>query len=325
MKYELIETNKSDFTVVKLCRVFQVKESGFYRWRNRKRTPRQVEDEILLDRIRDAHKQSKETYGPVRILKVMKNNDVLCSIGRTRRLMRENGLYSISKKKFIHYNDANMDKKFSENILNRDFESFLPNEVWCGDFTYVKAVDGWVYLSVVMDLFNREIIGYALSKKANSQLTIHAMADALMNRKPQSKIMFHSDRGSQYSSKAFTRYLDEHNISSSMSRRGSPYDNACSESFFATLKKEWTHHREYKNIEHLRQSLFEYIDLFYNRKRLHSHLDYLSPIENYKRHRGINNAKEFEFCIYSPILDSTKRRPFHLTMTRKNVLHFEQG
>jgi putative transposase len=298
MKYELIETNKSDFTVVKLCRVFQVKVSGYYRWRNKKRTPRQVEDEILIDKIRDIHKQSKETYGPVRIQKEMKKNDVLCSIGRTRRLMRENGLYSISKKKFIHYNDINMDKKFSENILNREFESLLPNEVWCGDITYVKAVDGWVYLAVVMDLFNREIIGYALSKKANSQLTIHAMADALMNRKPQSKIMFHSDRGSQYSSKAFTRYLDDHNIFSSMSRRGSPYDNACSESFFATLKKEWTHHRKYKNIEHLRQSLFEYIDLFYNRKRLHSHLDYLSPIEYYKRHRGINNAKEFEFCMY---------------------------
>ena len=217
MKYEFMEEYRSEFTVVRMCKAFRDKESGYYRWRNKKKTARQTEDESLTKVIKEIHQESKETYGPVRILKVMKNNDVLCSIGRTRRLMRENGLYSISKKKFIHYNDANMDKKFSENILNRDFVSFLPNEVWCGDITYVKAVDGWVYLSVVMDLFNREIIGYALSKKANSQLTIHAMADALMNRKPQSKIMFHSDRGSQYSSKAFTRYLDEHNISSSMS------------------------------------------------------------------------------------------------------------
>ncbi|HAM62511.1 MAG: hypothetical protein A2Y20_01775 [Firmicutes bacterium GWF2_51_9] len=285
MKYEFIETYRNDFSVVRMCSAFRVRESGYYRWRKKKKTARQEEDEKMLERIRRIHKESLEIYGPKRVQDTLKVEGVPCSISRIRRLMRENGLYSISRKRFNPYPKEDIETRYSENDLDRDFDVEEPNAVWCGDITYIKTIEGWVYLAMVLDLFNREVIGYAMSKKPNSQLTMRAMAIALTNRKPQGRVLFHSDRGCQYSSKAYLGYLEEHNLASSMSRGGNPYDNACAESFFATLKKEWVHHRKYRNLEHLDQSLFEYIELFYNRKRMHSRLDNLSPIEYYKRYK----------------------------------------
>jgi len=285
MKYEFIEAYRSDFTVVRMCRAFRVKESGYYRWRNKKKTLRQTEDEQLTKEIREIHTDSKETYGPKRVQDALLAKDIHCCLGRIRRLMRENGLYAISRKNFKVYPKEVVETRFSENALDRAFQVNEPNEVWCGDITYIKTGEGWVYLATVLDLFNREVVGYALSKKPNSQLTMRAMAIALTNRKPQGSVMFHSDRGCQYSSKAYHVYLEEHNLTSSMSRSGNPYDNACAESFFATLKKEWVHHRKYQNLDQLDRSLFEYIELFYNRKRMHSRLDNLSPTEYHKRHR----------------------------------------
>jgi putative transposase len=285
MKYEFIDEYRSEFTVVRMCKAFRVKESGYYRWRNKKKTDRQTEDEALTKVIREVHQESKRTYGPKRIQEALLVKKITCCLGRIRRLMRESGLYCISRKKSTPYPKETIEKRFSENVLDRVFNVNEPDEVWCGDITYVKTVEGWVYIATVIDLFNREVVGYALSKKPNSQLTMRAMAIALTHRKPQGSLLFHSDRGCQYSSKSYHHYLEEHQITSSMSRGGNPYDNACAESFFATLKKEWVHHRKYQNLEHLERSLFEYIDLFYNRKRLHSRLENLSPVAYYKRHK----------------------------------------
>lgn len=285
MKYEFMEEYRSEFTVVRMCKAFRVKESGYYRWRNKKKTARQIEDEALTEVIKAIHIESKETYGPKRIQDELIKINITCCLGRIRRLMRENGLYCISRKRFTPYPKEDIEKRYSENALDRSFNVNEPDKVYCGDITYVKTVEGWVYIAVVIDLFNREVIGYALSKKPNSQLTMRAMAIALTNRKPQESLLFHSDRGCQYSSKAYHHYLEEHQIKSSMSRGGNPYDNACAESFFATLKKEWVHHLKYQNLEHLERSLFEYIDLFYNRKRMHSRLDKCSPAEYYKNYK----------------------------------------
>jgi putative transposase len=191
---------------------------------------------------------------------------------RIRRLMRENGIYSVTRYKHRAYPKEKVETRYNENIIDRKFKVDEPDRAWCGDITYIKTSSGWVYLAAVIDLFNREVVGYSLSKKANTELAKRAMANALVNRKPTGKLIFHSDRGCQYSSNGYLEYLEEHNVESSMSRKGNPYDNACTESFFATLKKEWIYHKIYKDLEQLDSSLFEYIELFYNRKHMHSSL-----------------------------------------------------
>lgn len=286
MKYEFIDAYRSEFAVIRMCKALKVYESGYFRWRNKGRKAREVEDEILVPRIRSIHKDSKFTYGPTRIKCALEKQGIMsASLSRIRRLMRENVIYSVTRYKHRPYPKERIETRYNDNILSREFNMSEPDKAWCGDITYIKTSSGWVYLAAVIDLFNREVVGYSLSKKANTELAKRAMANALVNRKPNGRLIFHSDRGCQYSSRGYLEYLDEHNVESSMSRKGNPYDNACSESFFATLKKEWIYHRVYKNLEELDGSLFEYIELFYNRKRIHSSLDNLTPREYYLKYK----------------------------------------
>lgn len=285
MKYEFIETYRSEFAVIRMCNALKIKESGYFRWRSRGKTARELEDERLVPIIRKIHEESKCIYGPSRIKAKLEELYWPCSLSRIRRLMKENGIYSITRYKHRPYPKENVETRYKNNVIDREFNPKKPNEVWCGDITYVKTSAGWVYLAAVIDLFNREVIGYSLSKRPNSELTMRAMANALVSRKPSDRLVFHSDRGCQYSSKTYLDYLEEHNIESSMSRKGNPYDNACTESFFATLKKEWIYHRRYQDQKDLDDSLFEYIELFYNRKRLHSSLDNLTPKEYYRKYQ----------------------------------------
>lgn len=290
MKYEFIDTYRSEFTVMRMCKALKVFESGYFRWKKKTKTARQIEDEMLVPVIRKIHEESKRTYGPTRIKVELEKLSVICGISRIRRLMRENGIYSITRYKHKPYPKQKVEMRYNENILARDFDVCEPNRVWCGDITYIKTVSGWVYLAAVIDLFNREVVGYSLSRKPNSELTMRAMANALINRKPTIGIVFHSDRGCQYSSKTYLKYLEEQEIVSSMSRKGNPYDNACTESFFATLKKEWIYHKKYLDLDQLDGSLFEYIELFYNRKRLHTKLENMSPKEYYKNYKESKSA-----------------------------------
>jgi len=287
MKHEFVLAHRFEHTVKKMCEVLKVNESGFYKWINRPKSKRKTEDEALVIKIRQIHEESKKVYGPTRIQRGLENHGISCGLGRIRRLMRENGIYSITKYKYKPFPKEHAETRFSDNIVDQNFGVDAPNKLWVGDITYIKADTGWVYLAVVIDLFNREVIGYSTSAKANSELTKRAMAQALAKRRPNEAVLFHSDRGTQYSSKAYCEYLSTHNIASSMSRAGCPYDNACAESFFATIKKEWIFHRHYKNIEEIESSLFEYIELFYNRKRMHTRLDNVAPIEYYNKYQMI--------------------------------------
>lgn len=290
MKYEFMETYRSRFAVIRMCKALKINESGYFRWRKRGKTDRELEDERLVPLIRQIHEESKRIYGPTKIKSSLLAKGVECSLGRIRRLMRENGIYSITRYKHKPYPKEKVETRYNENILKRRFKVDKPNQVWCGDITYIRTGEGWVYLAIVIDLFNREIVGYSTSKKPNTELVMRAMSNALVNRKPSKSLLFHSDRGCQYSSKRYLNYLEEHNIESSMSRKGNPYDNACTESFFATLKKEWIYHRRYKTKADLNNSLFEYIELFYNRKRLHSSLENMTPKEYYHRYKSAEAA-----------------------------------
>lgn len=290
MKYEFIETYRSSFTVARMCSALKVCQSGYFRWRSRKPTTRQQEDANLAVTIREIHAESKSTYGATRIKSALERKNIFVSISKVRRLMRENGIYSITRQKHRPYPKTNEETKYSDNTLDRKFLVLKANSVWCGDITYVKTATGWVYLAIVIDLFNREVIGYAASRKPNSELTCRAMAMALTHRKPIEGVMFHSDRGCQYSSKTYQRYLEQHGVVSSMSRTGNPFDNACSESFFANLKKEWIYHKKYYGLSDFETSMFEYIEIFYNRKRLHSSLGNLTPKEFYDKYKNGKSA-----------------------------------
>jgi putative transposase len=285
MKYEFIEDHRSEFAVRRMCKALSVYESGYYQWKKRKKTARQLEDERLILVIRGIHEESKKTYGAKRVKTALEEKGVVCNINRIRRLMRENGIYSVTKYKHRPYPKEKVESRYTDNIINREFQVAAPDKAWCGDITYIRTEAGWVYLAAVIDLFNREVVGYSISKKPNSELTKRAMANALSNRQPSERLIFHSDRGCQYSSKGYVEYLEEHNIECSMSRKGNPYDNACMESFFATLKKEWIYFRRYKDIGQVGNSLFEYIELFYNRKRMHSSIANKTPKEYYRMYK----------------------------------------
>ena len=216
------------------------------------------------------------------------DNGVKLSEWKIRRIMRENGMYPVSVKKFRPGRSGKPDGRYYDNRLKQDFKSDDPNRKWVGDITYLKTKIGWVYLAAVMDLYNREVVGYSVSKDIDSEPACRALGKALVNRgKTTAPLIFHSDRGGQYSSKKYQKMLVENNIEGSMSKAGYPYDNSPMESFFASLKKEYFSRKEYATIKDVENDLFYYIEIFYNRKRLHSSLGYMSPVAYRLKEMGL--------------------------------------
>lgn len=281
MKYEAIEQCSHTFAVKKMCKVLGVNASNYYRWRrNRKKNEANVKRELeLVIKIEKIFKESDRTYGYRAIHACLKRENIDISEYKVRKIMRENGLYPETMTKYRPTHDGKGDGKYQEDRIKQNFKVNEKNKVWAGDITYIKTKIGCVYLAVVLDLYNREVIGYAMSKKIDTELTKQALANAVGRQGVKRGLIFHSDRGSQYVSKGYQKMLEENGIQSSMGRPGCPYDNSCAESFFATLKKERIYRRNYDTMEAVRQDMFRYIELFYNRKRLHSVLGYMSPVE----------------------------------------------
>ncbi|MCL4103138.1 IS3 family transposase ISMdi5 [Fibrobacter succinogenes] len=264
----------------KMCKALGIPQCSYYQWSKQetKRNQRRQREADLVQTVRDVFEEHHRVYGCTKLLKVLNERVVQINEYKLRRIMRENGLYSVAIKKFKPYKPGKSDGMFAENRLQRNFAPFGLNQFWCGDITYIRTNLGWVYLAVVLDLFNREVIGYSISKNIDTELVKNALGNAVANRGTHENLVFHSDRGSQYSSRGYRNMLDSLGIVPSMSAPGCPYDNAAMESFFASLKKEQVHHRSYADIDEVREDLFKYIELFYNRKRLHSSLGYLTPV-----------------------------------------------
>jgi transposase InsO family protein len=280
MKYEAIEKYSSIFEVRKMCQVLGLKSQNYYRWkkqriRNDTKRRKELED---IKRIEKAFIESDRIYGYRMIQKQLEKDGYKISEYRIRRIMRENGLYPETQRKYKPTHNGKVNGMYSKNIVNQNFRTKQRKEVWVGDITYIKTVIGWVYLAVVIDLYNREVIGYAISKKIDTELVKQALSNAIASQGTKEGLIFHSDRGCQYSSKGYRKMLEDNGIISSMSRPGCPYDNSCAESFFATIKKERIYRRSYDTIEDVKKDLFQYIELFYNRKRMHSVLGYMSPV-----------------------------------------------
>jgi putative transposase len=281
MKFAWIEANRSDISVTKMCRLFDVSRSGFYEWLSRGDSPRAAQDRELTREIERSFEESRGVYGTPRILDDLRDLGYRVGKNRVDRLKRAAGISARFLRRFrVQTTDSRHDLKASPNLLGRDFSAFAPNCVWTSDITYVRLSSGaFAYVCVVMDLFSREIVGWSAEMHMRVDLVTSAIRSALKKCDPCAGLIFHSNRGVQYASSAFRGLLSSWNILQSMSRKGDCYDNAPTESFNATLKIEEVYRNEYRSIEELRENLFDYIEVFYNRKRKHSALGYLTPNE----------------------------------------------
>ena len=252
---------------------------SYYRWQQGTICSRKEQDNVLLQEIRQIHTRSKEIYGAPRIERKLRQNGIRTSPKRVARLMRENGLKSRIKKKFKATTNSNHNLPIADNLLMQNFITIRPNQVWTSDITYIWTSEGWLYLVVVIDIFNRQVIGWKTDKSLSKAFVQEAISKSIKTRKPSEELIFHSDRGVQYASNEVRVLLNKNKITQSMSRKGNCYDNAITETFFHSLKTELVYHVNYKTRMEAELSIFEYIELFYNRQRSHSSLKYLSPVE----------------------------------------------
>ena len=282
MRYEFIRAEKARYPVAVLCRVLRICRSAFYAWLSRGDSARERRDRELLAVIREAFETSRQTYGSPRIYEELRARGVPVGRRRIERLMREAGITPPRRRKFRKTTDSDHPFVTAANLLGRDFSSPEPNCCWSTDITYVWTAEGWLYLAVVMDLFSRRIVGWSMRKTLARELVLSALHTALYGRNPGSGLVHHSDRGSQYASDDYQKELKRRGIVCSMSRKGDCWDNAVVESFFATLKRELVYRYRFLTRAQATRLIFEYIEVFYNRQRRHSHLGYFSP-EQFER------------------------------------------
>lgn len=280
MKFAFIAKHRGIWPLRWLCEALDVSPSGFYSWLSRPPSQRQQLDDVLVRQIRRSFTDSGDTYGVRRVWP-----DLLAwgyDVGRERvaRLMRQEGLQARQpKRKLPKDRGERPAHSLAPNTLDRSFNTRQPNRQWVADFTYIWATEGWLYVAVVLDLYSRRVVGWSMKAKMTSDLVIDALMMAIWRRGPAEKLLHHSDQGSQYTSDAFQKLLREHSIECSMSRRGDCWDNAVAESFFSSLKAERVDRKTYRTRNEARADVFDYIERFYNPKRRHSTLGYLSPID----------------------------------------------
>jgi len=279
LKYQHIDDTKKAYPINLMCEVLQVSYNGYYHWLARPFNKRTEENRKLIPLVLQIHKESGGTYGTRRIAKALQARAVPCGRSRARTLMRLAGVTAKQRKKFRVTTNSKHSLPVAPNLLNRQFDVTKPNRVWVSDITYVWTSQGWLYLAVVLDLFFRQIVGWAMSNRINRKLAISALRMAIWRRQPAPGVMFHSDRGSQYCSHDFQRLLKTHKMTCSMSRKGDCWDNSVAERFFASLKTERVFNKNYRTREEARRDIIDYIEMFYNSNRLHSYLGYVSPKE----------------------------------------------
>jgi len=277
VKYAWIKEHGKDFPIAVMCKVLQISTSGYYSSLMRKPSAQQKRCQDIAQAAAQSYFQSRRIYGYRKVHQDLLEANIVCCEETVRRIMRNIGLYSRVRRKFVLTTDSDHQMAIAENLLDRHFTATIPNRKWVADITYIPTGQGWLYLACVMDLYSRRIVGWAMSEHIDSALVVSAMTMALLQRKPEAKLLHHSDRGCQYASGDFQDLLDGNRVICSMSRKGNCWDNACMESFFGSLKTEWLGDKKYKTREEAKNAIFNYIEMFYNRKRRHAALGYLSP------------------------------------------------
>jgi len=291
MRFQFIEDHRDEFPVRRMCKVLEVSPCGYYAWRGRPPSAREMANQELLEKIEAVFEESGETYGSPRVYRALRRQGVACSENRVARLMRLRGLKAKQTKRYRTTTRRNRAHPVAPNLLQRDFVAQRPNQKWLADLTYIFTQEGWLYLATILDLYSRSIVGWAMAQRMTDDLTLTALRMALRRRQPGPGLIHHSDQGGQYTSSAYQDLLKAHQIQVSMNGVGSWYDNAPMESFFGTLKSECVHHVTYSTREEAQADLFSYIEVFYNRRRLHSSLGYLSPEEYEQAYR------QRQFCL----------------------------
>jgi putative transposase len=279
MRYPFIQDHAGRFPLRLICRVLRVAPAGYYAWRKRPISPRKLKRTRLIESIRQVHKHSRGLYGSPRVHRQLVAQGKRCCQNTVAKLMKQQQIRSRIKRRFrVRTTDANHAHPIAPNTLDRQFATAQPDQAWAADITYIPTDQGWLYLSAVIDLCSRKIIGWSTADHLKAELATDALHQAIQRRDPAPGLLHHSDRGVQYACGDYRSLLEDHGLARSMSRSGNCYDNAVMESFFKTLKAELVYHEHYATHDQARQSLFEYIEIFYNRQRLHSSLDYQSPV-----------------------------------------------
>jgi len=277
MRYPFIQDHCDRWPVRMLCRVLRVRASGYYAWRKRPPGEQETKRLQLIESIITVHQQSSGRYGSPRVHRVLRKEGVICSENQVAKLMREKQIRSTRSRRFhVKTTESNHSYPLAENLLDRQFHQEKLDQVWVNDLTYVPTDEGWLYVATVMDLCSRRIIGWASADHLRAELPLAALEQAIRQRCPSGELMHHSDRGVQYACLDYQAVLEQHGITCSMSRSGNCYDNAAMESFFKTFKVELVYQEHYRTREEARASIYPYIELFYNRQRLHSALGYRS-------------------------------------------------
>jgi len=280
MKFAFITTHRETYKVGRLCEVLQVSRSGYYAWQDRPRSARAETDEQLGTQLRCLHAQSRHTYGAPRLHAELRGQGIRCGRKRVARVMRQVGVRGcVPRRRRVVTTDSAHAYPIAPNHLAQDFTATAPNRVWVADITYIATGEGWLYLAAIVDLYARTVVGWAMAATMTQELTLEALQMAVGRRQPRGTWVHHSDRGSQYAATAYQRRLAAHGARASMSRRGNCYDNAAMESFFHTLKTELVYREHYATRDQARHSVFEYIEVFYNRQRRHSTLGHATPAE----------------------------------------------
>ena len=267
------------FPILRMCQVLEVSENGYYHWRTRGKSKRKQEDEELAERIEDAYQQHGGKYGSPRIHAELQTQGIHCGRKRVARLMRERDLYARRRRRTARTTNSQHRFPIAPNRLNCDFTASAPNKKWVADITFIETREGWLYLSGVLDTYSRKIVGWSMDKQHDTTLVEDALQMALLARHPAAGLIHHSDRGSEYASLRYQTFLQQKSIQASMSEKGDCYDNAMMESFWATLKEACCGNTIFGTRNEAKSAIFAYIEVYYNRKRLHSSLGYMSPVE----------------------------------------------
>lgn len=286
MKYGFIRAHQDQFRVSRMCVVLQVSRNGYYDWRDRPESKRSKENRTALSQIREVHARSREAYGAFKTWQELMARGFQWGRHRIAKLRRLAGIEAKRKRRFRITTQSRAGVVAAKNRLKQRFEAKAVNRVWVGDITFVPTAEGWLYLAVLIDLYSRRVVGWAMSARIDQQLVLDALNMALLQRRVKPGLIHHTDQGRQYSGAAYLAVLKQHGIIASMSRRGNCYDNAVAESFFSSLKNELIHHSSFKTRDEAKTAIFEYVEVFYNRQRRHQSLDYCSPVD-YERKAGV--------------------------------------
>ena len=279
MKFEFIDAQKAHFPIEFLCTQLGISRSGYSAWKERPESKREQADRELAEQVVAVHQHSRGTYGSPRVHAELRARGRKVSRKRVARLMSQQGLAARRRRRFVRTTDSRHGKPVAENLLNRDFSPQQPDCSWVTDITYIWTRQGWLYLAVILDLYSRRVVGWAMSERIDRHLALNALDMALQGRQPPHGLLHPSDRGSQYASEDSQQLLEARGIQCSMSRKGNCWDNAVAESFFSSLKMERVYEADFATHEQARAAIFEYIEVFYNRKRRHSSLGYVSPVD----------------------------------------------